>query len=71
MREGADGMPSDNPSRDDADKPLEGKDALQLYIARIMSNVDELSQQAEFLEQALENMKRLQDELEAIRKTGI
>ena len=64
-------MPSDNPTRDDTDRSLEGKDALQLYIARIMSNVDELSQQAEFLERALENMKRLQDELEAIRKTGI
>jgi hypothetical protein len=50
--------------------PLEGKDALKLYIAKIMSNVDELSQQAEFLEQALENMKRLHDELEAIRKMG-
>jgi hypothetical protein len=71
LREGADGVPSDNPTRDDTDRPLEGKDALQLYIARIMSNVDELSQQAEFLEQALENMKRLQDELEAIRKMGV
>lgn len=64
-------MPSDNPTRDDTDRPLEGKDALQLYLAKIMSNVDELSRQAELLEQALETARRLQGELAAIRKMGI
>jgi hypothetical protein len=54
-------MGSNNPPRDETDKPLQGKEALQLYLSQIASNVDELGRQAKLLEQIFADMEQLRN----------
>jgi hypothetical protein len=61
-------MGSDNPPRGDTDKPLQGNEALQLYLSQIVSNVDELSRQAKLLEQIFADTEQLRDKLSAEKK---